>query len=56
MADIDLKEYTTRAKELESAIYTQKRLMASQGTIIKNQLADESVSEVYELIALQSFR
>lgn len=37
MAEIDLKAYTTRAKELESAIYTQKRLMSSQETIIKEQ-------------------
>lgn len=37
MADIDLKAYTTRAKELESAIYTQKRLMSEQETIIKEQ-------------------
>ena len=37
MAEIDLKAYTTRAKELESAIYTQKRLMDSQETIIKKQ-------------------
>ena len=28
MSVIDLKEYTTRAAELESAIYTQKKLMA----------------------------
>lgn len=37
MAEIDLKSYTTRAKELESAIYTQKRLMSSQETILKEQ-------------------
>ena len=37
MAEIDLKAYTTRAKELESAIYTQKQLMFSQETLIKEQ-------------------
>lgn len=35
--EIDLKAYTTRAKELESAIYTQKRLMSSQEEVIKEQ-------------------
>lgn len=35
--EIDLKAYTTRAKELESAIYTQKRLMSSQEAVIKEQ-------------------
>lgn len=34
---VDLKAYTTRAKELEVAIHTQKRLMIAQETIIKNQ-------------------
>lgn len=43
--DIDLKSYTTRAKELESAIYTQKRLMSSQETVIKGQYPKEPQKE-----------
>ena len=37
MAEIDLKIYTTRVKELEAAIYTQKNLMSSYLQIIKEQ-------------------
>lgn len=37
MADIDLKLYTTHAKELEVAILTQKKLMKSQENIILEQ-------------------
>ena len=37
MVTIELKAYTTRAKELEAAIHTQKNLMVSQGTLIKEQ-------------------
>lgn len=37
MATIDLKAYTTRAKELESAIYTQKRLMESHRIFFDSQ-------------------
>ena len=36
MPDIDLKEYTRRAKELETAIYTQKRLMDKHRTIVED--------------------
>lgn len=35
--EVDLKAYTARAKELEAAIYTQKRLMTSQSAVIKEQ-------------------
>lgn len=37
MAEIDFKAYTTRALELESAIYTQRKLMAVHGAILKEQ-------------------
>lgn len=37
MAEINLKEYTSRAKELEAAIYTQKRLMQQHREVLKAQ-------------------
>lgn len=37
MSEINLKEYTKRAKELEAAIYTQKELMKSHNVIIKKK-------------------
>ncbi|MBR5246196.1 MAG: hypothetical protein IKV25_02345 [Clostridia bacterium] len=37
MAEIDLKAYTTRAKELESAIFTQKRLMDSHKSLFDSE-------------------
>ena len=37
MPTIDLKAYTARAMELESAVYTQKKLMGEHQDIIKNQ-------------------
>lgn len=37
MSTIDLKTYTTRAVELESAIYTQKKLMVEHQNLIRNQ-------------------
>lgn len=37
MAEINLKTYTTQVKELEVAVYTQRRLMISQEEIIKSQ-------------------
>ena len=37
MTEIDLKAYTSRALELESAIYTQKKLMDEHQTLINNQ-------------------
>lgn len=37
MAEINLKEYTSRAKELEAAIYTQKRLMQQHEELLKSQ-------------------
>lgn len=36
MADIDFKAYTTRAAELEVAIYTQKKLMDEHQTKLRN--------------------
>ncbi|MBR3971195.1 MAG: hypothetical protein IKJ87_08990 [Ruminococcus sp.] len=37
MSKIDLKVYTTRAVELESAIYTQKELMKQYEEFLENQ-------------------
>lgn len=37
MAKINLKEYTSRAKELEAAVYTQKRLMQRHEELLKSQ-------------------
>ena len=37
MSAIDLKTYTTRAVELEAAIYTQKKLMDEHQDLIRNQ-------------------
>lgn len=37
MSEFDLKSYTTRAKELESAIYTQKRLMDSHKSLFDSE-------------------
>jgi hypothetical protein len=37
MAEIDLKSYTTRAAELEMAIYMQKKLMTAHKTVIDEQ-------------------
>lgn len=37
MSEINLKEYTSRAKELEVAIYTQQRLMKRHEQLLKDQ-------------------
>ena len=37
MAEINLKEYTSRAKELEAAIYTQRMLMQKHDALLKAQ-------------------
>lgn len=37
MSDIDLKAYTARAVELESAIYTQKKLMEEHQKVIRKE-------------------
>lgn len=37
MSTVDLKAYTTRAVELESAIYTQKELMKQYEEHLKKQ-------------------
>ena len=37
MSEFDLKAYTTRAKELEAAIYTQKNLMSSHQKVINDK-------------------
>ena len=41
----ELKEYTKRAKELEAAIYTQKKLMKEHNIVIKNNAPLEPVIE-----------
>ena len=37
MSEVDIKSYTSRAVELESAIYTQRKLMEEHQNIIRNQ-------------------
>lgn len=37
MAEINLKEYTSRAKELEAAIFTQRKLMQRHDELLKSQ-------------------
>lgn len=41
MAEINLKEYTTRVKELEAAIFTQERLMNEHKALMDNQRPTE---------------
>ena len=51
MATVDLKEYTQRAVELETAIYTQKKLMGEHEKIIRSQRpAAPTMMEPEELV------
>lgn len=45
MSNIDLKEYTRRAKELETALYTQKRLMEEHNAVIEIQKPKKPINK-----------
>lgn len=48
MTSTDLKEYTNRAKELEVAIYTHKKLMEEHNTIMQISYPKKPQKKVYE--------
>lgn len=49
METIDLKAYTRRAKELEAAIYMQKRLMEEHEDLIKKQCPVAPINSARQL-------
>ena len=49
MANIDLKAYTRRAKELEAAIYTERKLMEEHASVIETKVPTKPFKKYVEM-------